>query len=279
VKTLNLRQWLWVPAFAICAVVATVVLIPLLVTFLGGLRTQGDLYTAPFSIPHALQWQNYGQILGSGSPFWREVLNSVITMVATVALLLIVACPAAFVLARMAFPGREIIFNIFLFGLLFPLTVAVLPLYLTLRQFGLLDSLWGVILPQAAFGLPFTIAILRNFFRSIPVELEDAAIVDGASPLVFFLRVLLPLARPAVSVAGIFAAVSSWNSFLLPLLVLSDQSKWTLPLGATQFEGEYSANWPLILAFLTLGMVPVILVFLAAERQIVAGLTAGAVKG
>lgn len=273
------RQWTWLPAFAVCCVVATVILIPLIATFSGGLRTNGELLTEPFSIPRTLHWENFGRVLAVGSPFWGEIINSLLTVTGTVAILLTVACPAAFVLARISFPGREVIFNFFLFGLLFPLTVAVLPLYITIRSLGLLDSLWGIILPQVAFALPTTILILRNFFRAIPIELEDAATIDGASRPVFFWRVLLPLARPAMSVVGILAVVSSWNNFLLPLLVLTDQSQWTLPLGATQFQQQYATDWASVLAFITLAMIPAILIYLLAERQIVAGLTAGAVKG
>jgi raffinose/stachyose/melibiose transport system permease protein len=269
----------WLPTFAVCVVVASIVLIPLLVTVVGGLRTNGELLNAPFSLPKALHWENYGNVLALSSPFWGEVINSLLIVLGTVAILLVTACPAAFVLARITFPGREVVFNFFLFGLLFPITVAVLPLYITIRQVGLLDSLWGVILPQAAFQLPITILILRNFFRAIPAELEDAAIIDGASKLTFFLRVLLPLARPAIAVVSILASVASWNNFLLPLLVLTDQSTWTLPLGATQFQQQFSTDWASVLAFITLAMVPAVLMYLLAERQIVAGLTAGAVKG
>ncbi len=273
------RRWAWLPAFAICFVVATIVLIPLVVTFLGGLRTNGELLDAPFSIPTTLHWENFGPILAPGAPFWTELLNSLLTVVGTLALLLFAASLAAFVLARISFPGRELVFNLFLFGLLFPLTVAVLPLYITIRSLGLLDSLWGVILPQVAFALPTTILILRNFFRAVPQELEDAAIIDGASTLGFFWRVLLPLSRPALAVVSMLAAVASWNNFLLPLLVLTEDTHWTLPLGALQFQQQYGTDWASVLAFVSLAMIPAILIYLVAERQIVAGLTAGAVKG
>ena len=176
-------------------------------------------------------------------------------------------------------PGREVIFNLFLLGLVFPVTVAALPLYISIRQLGLLDSLWGVILPQVAFGYPVTILVLRNFFRAIPQELEDAAIIDGATKFGFFLRVLLPLSRPAIAVVSVLAMVGSWNSFLLPLLVLNDQTKWTLPLAVTQFQQQFSTNWAAVLAFVTLAMIPAVFIYLLAERQIVSGLTAGAVKG
>ncbi len=273
------RRWTWLPAFVACVVVASIVLIPLLATLIGGLRTNGELLTEPFSIPKALHWENYGRVLASDSPFWPSLVNSLYVVIGTIVLLLVTASPAAFVLARMRFPGREVIYNVFLFGLLFPLTVAALPLYISIRQLGLLDNLWGVILPQVAFGLPTTILILRNFFRAIPQELEDAATIDGASRFGFFVRVLLPLSRPALAVVSVLAAVGSWNNFLLPLLVLTDQTQWTLPLAVTQFQQQFSTDWAAVLAFVTLAMIPAVFIYLLAERQIVSGLTAGAVKG
>lgn len=272
------RPGTWLPAFTVCAIVAAIVLIPLLTAAVGGLRTSGELLTQPFSIPKTLHWENLGTVLSRQSPFWGELVNSLLVVAATLAILLATASPAAFVLARISFPGRELVFNLFLFGLLFPLTVAILPLYISIRQLGLLDSLWGVILPQVAFALPTTILILRNFFRAVPHELEDAAKIDGASTLGFFLRVLLPLSRPALAVVSMLAAVASWNNFLLPLLVLTDDTHWTLPLGALQFQQQYATDWALVLAFITIAMIPAIAIYLLAERQIVAGLTAGAVK-
>jgi raffinose/stachyose/melibiose transport system permease protein len=148
-----------------------------------------------------------------------------------------------------------------------------------LRQMGLVDSLWGVILPQVAFGLPFNIMLLRAFFLSVPRDLEDAAYVDGASPLEFMLRVLLPLVRPALAAVAVLTMVTSWNNFFLPLVVLNSDNLWTLPLGVMQFQGLYVSDWAKILAYVSLALVPAIAFYLAAERQIVAGLTAGAVKG
>jgi raffinose/stachyose/melibiose transport system permease protein len=265
-------------SFLICAIVSVFVLLPIVVVVVGSLRTNGELLNAPFSWPTTLHWENYTQIIFGGL-FWQELLNSIYTMIGTVVVLLAVTCPAAFVLSRIVFRGRNVVFNVFLLGLLFPITIAVLPLYITIRQLDLLDNLWGIILPQVAFSLPITILILWNFFRAVPQELEDAAAIDGAPTLGFFWYILLPLARPAIAVVTMLAMVSSWNNFLLPLLVLNDQPNWTLPLGATQFQGQYSSDWVLVLAFLTLAMIPAIIIYLFAERQMVAGLTAGAVKG
>ena len=166
----------------------------------------------------------------------------------------------------------------FTLGLLFPLGVASVPLYLMLRQVHLLENWVGVGLPEAAFALPTTIIILRPFMAAIPAELEDAAAIDGASRLGFFWRVLLPLSRPALTTVTILAFVTSWNTYLLPLLVFNDQQNFTLPLGVATFQSQYSQDTARILAFTSLSMVPALLVFVFAERKIVGGLS-GAVKG
>lgn len=268
-----------IAGFVICAVVSFFVLIPIIVVVYDSLRTNGELLIAPFSLPSSLHWENYGKILSNTAGFWQELWNSTLATGGTAIVLLATACPASFVLARLTFPGREVVFNIFLLGLLFPLTVAILPLYLIMRQLSMLNSPWGLILPQAAFSLPLAILILRNFFRAVPRELEDAAAIDGSSLLGFFWRILLPLSRPAIAVVTVFTVITSWNSFLLPLLTLNDQSTWTLPLGVMEFRGQFGNDWVSILAFLTLAMLPAVIVYLFAERQIVAGLTAGAVRG
>jgi raffinose/stachyose/melibiose transport system permease protein len=157
--------------------------------------------------------------------------------------------------------------------------VAILPLYIQLRNMGMLDTLTGVFLPQAAFSLPTNILILRSFFRSIPAELEDAAYIDGCSTAGFFWRIMLPLARPALATVAVLVMVASWNNFLLPLLVLNDQSLWTLPMGVMKFSGEHGIDWSAILAFVSLALIPPLIFYILAQKQLVAGLTSGAVKG
>jgi raffinose/stachyose/melibiose transport system permease protein len=272
------KVFLLVPRYLVCVIVALFVLIPVLVALIGGFKSNGELLSQPFALPATWHFENYFGIL-IASAFWQGFWNSLVTMLATVAILMLIACPPAFVFARIAFRGREVIFNLLLFGLLFPLTMAILPVYITLRNLQLIDSLLGLILPQVAFGLPTTILILRNFFRAIPQELEDATYIDGGSPIDFFWRILLPLARPSIAVVGMLAMVASWNNFLLPLLVLNNDQLWTLPLGIMQFQSEHSTNWPLVMAFVSLNMIPAIIFYLFSERYLIAGLTAGAVKG
>lgn len=258
--------------------VALVVLIPLVTAVLNGFKSNADLLLRPFGLPQSWQWENYTSVLQSDA-FWRQLGNSTMIMLATALGVVALASMPAFVFSRMSFRGRELLFNFFTLGLLFPIAVAILPLYITLRQASLVDSPWGIILPQVAFGLPGNILILRGFFATIPRELDEAAAIDGCSPVGFFVRVLLPLMRPALAAVAVLTMVASWNNFFLPLLVLNTEQLYTLPLGIMQFQGQFGTDWARVLAFVSLALVPTIGFYLLAERQIIAGLTAGAVKG
>jgi raffinose/stachyose/melibiose transport system permease protein len=260
------------------ALVALIVLVPLLAAAINGFKTNAEVLTRPFAPPRDWVWQNYTSVLQSAS-FWRQLSNSTLVMAATAAGVVGLASMAAFVFARMQFRGRELLFNFFTLGLLFPLAVAILPLYITLRQASLIDSLWGVILPQVAFGLPGNILLLRGFFATIPRELDEAAAIDGCSAVGYFWRILLPLMRPALAAVAVLTMVLSWNNFFLPLLVLNSEQLYTLPLGVQQFQGQFGTEWNRVLAFVSLSLIPTIGFYLLAERQIVTGLTAGAVKG
>lgn len=259
-----------------CAV-GSIVIVPLLYGILNGFKPRGEVLGSAALLPGQWIWTNYTDIIGSPD-FWREVGNSVLVAMVTVVFAVIPGALAAFVFARMSFRGRELMYLVFTLGLLFPVAVAALPLFVELRQLGLLENPLGVALPQAAFGLPLTIVILRPFFKSIPSELEDAARIDGCSTFGFLLRIVLPLSRPALATVTVLAIVTSWNAFLLPLLVFGGPDQWTLPLGVMNFSGQYVSDWSRIFAFTTLAMVPAILFYIIAERQIVAGLTAGAIK-
>ncbi len=263
--------------WAIGVIVAAFVLVPMTYALFGGFKTNGELVGSASPLPTNWITTNYAEILGS-SVFWRELLNSVIVAAITVTLVVGTSALAAFAFARMVFPGREAFYTLFTVGLLFPLAVAILPLFVLLRTLGLLGNPLGVALPQAAFAIPLTVIILRPFFRSIPVELEDAARVDGCSTFGFFWRILLPLSRPALATVSVLALVTSWNSFLLPLIVFQGADQWTLPLGVMNFSGDHTSDWARILAFTTLTMVPAVIFYLIAERHIVNGVS-GAVKG
>lgn len=264
--------------YAVLLAVTAVIVIPVVYAVLSGFRDAPQLAANPVGLPNPWVWTNYTDSLMSAS-FWVQLRNSAVVAGLSTVVVVLFAALAAFVIARREFPGRELAYTVFTLGLLFPATVAILPLLILVRDLGLLDNPLGLALPEAAFGLPLTIIILRPFFRSIPKELEDAAALDGCGPLGFFFRILLPLARPALVTVAVLAIVSSWNQFLLPLVMLSDAQNWTLPLGVTNFSTQYTTDTARIVAYTALALVPALAFYLVAERQLVGGLTAGSVKG
>lgn len=268
------RGFLYLAAFAVLGAV----IIPVVYAALSGFRDSAQLAGDPVGFPDPWVFTNYADVLTSGS-FWSQVGSSTLIALITVAIALPAASLAAFVISRFTFKGREAIYLLFTFGLLFPVAVAILPLFIVIRQLDLLNTVWGVALPQAAFALPLSIVILRPFFASIPGELEEAAILDGAGPLRFYWSVLLPLSRPVMSTIAVLTLVTSWNAFLLPVIVLTDPAGWTLPVGVTNYSTQYTTDTARVLAFTTLAMIPALIFYMVAERQIVKGLSAGAIKG
>jgi raffinose/stachyose/melibiose transport system permease protein len=264
--------------YAILFLIAGLVLIPLVATVLGGFKSLGDLRVNPFGLPAQWEWGNYWSIL-AGSRYWQLLLNSLVIAVLTVILTLAAASMAAFVFAHVRFFGSRFLLQYLMLGLMFPTAAAILPLFIKIRDLGLLDTWWGVVLPQAAFGLGMSILLLRTFFRQLPGELLDAALVDGCGYFRFFRYVTLPLSRPILATVGVIVFVHSWNAYLLPLVVLNRESIYPWPLGIMVYQGEYSTDWQLVLAFVTLTILPAIVMFIAAQKYLVAGLTAGAVKG
>ena len=220
-------------------------------------------------------------MLGSDR-FWGSLFSSSVVAAGTTVGVCVLGIMAAFVIAKYDFRGRQGLYTLFAAGLMFPLTVASLPLNLLIRSLGLHGSFAGVIIPQIAFALPTTIIILVPFLRAIPDELEEAAAIDGASRIGFFWRIMLPLSMPGLITVGVLAFIGSWNAYLLPLLIMAaggmPQNLWTLPLGVTQFATQYSQDTGAVLAYTSLSMLPALLFFIAAEKRIVGGLT-GAVKG
>jgi len=250
---------------------------PVLYMVLGGFRTNAQITVNPSGLPNPWVWQNYATVL-TGSSFWRQFSNSLIVALITAVGVTALGVMTSYVLARYSYRGRGFMYGLFAAGLMFPVAAAITPLYLLMKDLGLLDSLAGVIIPQIAFALPTTIIILVPFLRAIPREIEEAATVDGCSRLSFFWRMVIPLSLPGVVTTGILAFIGSWNSYLLPLFILNDQRDFTLPLGVQQFSSQYSTDTAMVLAFTSLSMIPAVLFFTFFERRIVGGLT-GAVKG
>ena len=257
---------------------AAVVLLPLTTTLLDGFKSLGELHDNPIGPPRVWIWSNYADIL-SGWRYWQVLGNSLAIALATVVLTLIVSSMVAFVFAHIKFFGDRFLLAYIQLGLLFPAAAAVLPVFIKVRDLGLLDSYWGVILPQAAFSLSMAVLLLRNAFKQLPSELFDAALIDGCGYIGFFRHVTLPLSGPILATVAIIAFVNSWNGYLIPLVVLNSESRYPWTLGLMAYQGQFMTSWQLVLAFITLTILPAIVMFLIAQRYIVAGLTAGAVKG
>ena len=263
--------------YVIALVTMAIIVVPLTFSVLGGFRDSQQLSAEPVGLPDPWVWDNYSTLLQSGD-FWRQVWNSTFIALLTTIVVLPAASLSAFVLARYRFRGRELVYGLFTLGLLFPVAVAILPLFIVLREVGLLSNPLGVALPQAAFGLPISIVIMRPFFQAIPQSLQDAARIDGCGPFRFYWHVMLPLSRPVLSTVAVITIVGSWNAFLLPLLVLIDPAEHTLPIGVNNISAQFSTDYSVVLAYTTLSMVPALLFYALAERQIIGGLTSGAIK-
>ena len=263
--------------YFIALLLVATMLAPVVYIILGGFRTNSQITNSPAGLPAPWVFGNYLNVL-KGGVFWQEVLNSTITAVATTIGVVVLGLMASYVLARYRFRGRGAMYTLFAAGLMFPMTVAITPLYLMIKSLGLINTLPGLILPQIAFALPVTIIILVPFLRAIPDEIEEAASIDGCSRLGFFFRMVVPLSVPGVVTVGILAFIGSWNSYLLPLFVLNNEATYTLPLGVQAFASQYSVDTAKVLAFTSLSMIPALVFFSLFERRIVGGLT-GAVKG
>ncbi|WP_421853598.1 carbohydrate ABC transporter permease [Oricola sp.] len=258
--------------------VSAVILIPISATVLGGFKTTGELRTEPFGIPENWHFEFYGEILADAQ-FYRYLWNSLFISLFTVALTLLLGAMAAYAFAQVRFFGSRFLFNYMLIGLMFPFAAAIMPLFLIVRDIGVLDTPWGVVLPQAAFGLAFSIMFFRTFFEQMPPELFEAARVDGCGYIRFFFYFTLPLSAPILATIAVFVFVQTWNNYLLPLIMLNDRDGYTWTLGVMDYRGERVAEWNRTLAFVTLTLAPAVVFFLAAQRYIVAGLTGGSVKG
>jgi len=271
------QKWGSPAVYFIALLLIAVSLGPVVFIVLGGFRSNSQITVDPAGLPHPWVFSNYSGILKSGT-FWGEFLNSTIVGAASTLGIVVLGLMVSYVIARYDFKLKGAMYSLFAAGLMFPLVVAITPVYLIVKDLGLADNLMGIAIPQIAFGLPTTVIILVPFLRAIPKEIEEASSIDGMSRLGFFFRMVIPLALPGVVTVAILAFIASWNNYILPLYVLNSQSNYTLPLGVQQFSSQYSTDTARVLAFTSLSMLPALVFFAVFQRRIVGGLT-GAVKG
>ncbi|PZF84246.1 carbohydrate ABC transporter permease [Jiangella anatolica] len=245
------------------------------------LKTNPEFFSSsPWSLPEDPQWGNYADAW-NGAQISRFFLNSLYVTVASVGVSLLFAVMAAYVLARVDFPGRSLVRLIFLSGLMMPAFLVIVPLYFLLNNLGLLGSLHGLVLVYIATQIPFSIYLLSSFFQSLPKELEEAACMDGASPTRTFFSVVLPQVSPAIASVALLNTLSIWNEFFFALVFLSDPEQQTIPVGilGLSVNAQYSANWVQLFAGLVITMIPMLVLFAFAQERIARGVSVGALKG
>lgn len=254
------------------------VVLPIAFMVLCSLKTTREIFQRPFGLPDALRWDNYAQVWGAAH-FAVYFRNSVVVTALSMALILTTGTLAAYALARYRFRGNDLVFLYFLTGIMVPIRLAVIPLFVLMRDLALLDTLWSLVFVYAASGLPSAVFILTGFLRTLPRELDEAARLDGAGEFGILRRVLLPLVRPALAIVTVYNIIPIWNDFFFPLVFIHEDRLKTLPLGLTVFFGEYQTDWALLFAGLTLTAAPVLVFYVLLSQQFIKGLTAGAVKG
>ncbi|TDC26679.1 carbohydrate ABC transporter permease [Streptomyces sp. 8K308] len=259
---------------------ALVTLFPFVWLVRSALMEDGQIFTAPPEwLPDPFAWGNFTGAL-TARPFGRYFLNTLTIEAVVVPGVLLVGALSAFTFARLRWRGRNVVFAVLLSGLMLPYTVTLVPTFIGWQQLGLVNTYVPLTLPAwLGAGQIGSIFLMRQFFLSIPRELDDAAYMDGARPLTVFWRIVLPLSKPVLIVVGVFTFIGVWNDFLNPLIYLADSNRYTLALGLAAFQGVYTAQWGYLMAASTVVIAPVIAMFFLAQRQILEGITLTGLKG
>ncbi len=273
------QSTIWVRPFYYLVVftVATISLYPILLMILSSFKKSVDIYKDPLGLPTSFSLDTYRTLL-SKIPFTTYFMNSMFVSILSVVLIVVVCSLASFYIARFKFSWNHGLFFIFLLGLMIPIKLGIVPLFILMRDLGLINSLWSLVLMNTATGIPLSMLILTGFFKTMPYELEEAARIDGAGNLKILWHVVLPLMRPALGTVVIINFIAAWNDFFFPLIFITEKMKRTIPVGMMSLFGEHSADWGSLFAGLTLASLPMILLFFIASKQFMEGLTAGAIK-
>lgn len=275
----NFRTRRRVVANIVAIVVAVVVIFPVYWMFATALKQPGRIMSAtPQFVPWPISLENFGRALGAPE-FAVYLRNSLTVSLATVVLSMLVAVGAAFATVRFTFVGRKALLVVLVLVQMVPSSAMVIPLYLMLRQIGALDMVPGLVLTYLTFVLPFTVWNLRGFIAAIPVELEEAAMIDGCSRVQAFRRIVLPLLAPGIVATSIFAFINAWDDYLFAYVLMRSQSNYTLPVWLVSFSTAVQVDYGATIAASAIFSLPVLVFFLFVQRRLVGGLTSGAVKG
>ena len=254
---------------------AVVMFFPFAWTVVTSLSDDAGLSATPQLIPQDPSLSAY-QVLFAETPFARVVLNSLGLAVATTACQLLTSALAAYVFSRMPFPGRGIVFGVYLATMMIPIQVLIVPLFVQMRDLGLVDTYLGVLLPGVASA--FGVFLLRQAMNAVPRELDEAATIDGAGHLRVFARIILPLVGPALATLAVFSFMSSWNAFLWPLIILRDETLQTLPLALAGLQGQYTTQWDVVMAGSVVSILPMLALYLFAQKYVIQGVATSGIK-
>lgn len=263
--------------YFILLITSGLVLYPIFLIFISSLKTSTEFMGNPIGLPSDITFENY-KMAWEKANFGQFAINSVIVTGVSVLGIVLLGAMAAYSFRR-KFRGHQLFFNFFLLGLMIPTQATIITLFIFLKQIHLLNSLTGLIFYYMAHFLPLSIFIFAGFFRTIPKELEEAAMLDGCSQFMTFWKVILPISKPVISTVVILTGMAVWNDFLMPLILIMDKEKYTLGVGLLRLKGEFSVNWPNFFAAMSMLITPIIILFLFLQKHFINGLTSGSVKG
>lgn len=251
---------------------------PVLWMIFGSLKSGSEFYTNIWGLPAVPAWSNYIEAW-TKAELGTKFINSVIATLGTLILVIPLTCVAAYAFAKVKFPGRRFLYYLFLLGMMIPQGVTAIPVFSVVIQMGLLNTRLSLILVYAAQALGFGIFLMHAFFKSLPKELEEAALIDGCTPIGAFFKVILPLVRPGIATQVVFSGMNAWNEYFMASILIRKEGLETLPLGLVNFTGRYATNYPQLFAALTIATLPIVILYIMGQKQFISGMTAGAIKG
>lgn len=279
IRRLNRKPRTFTPiTYIVMTIVVVMTIYPIIWMVFGALKSQGEFYTNIWGWPHIFTWSNFSAAWDQAQ-LGRKFLNSIIATTGTLVLVIPLCSMAGYAFAKVRFPGKRWIYYFILLGIMIPFGVTAIPVLTVTLELHLFNTMQGLILVYAAQSLPFGTFLMYVFFESIPNELEEAALTDGCSRFGALVRVVLPLAIPGVATLLIFIGTSTWNEYFMASVLIHQNNLETLPLGLVVFVTAHTTDYPELFAALTIVTAPMVVVFLAAQRQFISGLTSGAVKG
>ncbi len=268
----------WVVASVLAVFYLVVSSLPFIFMVLNSFKEKFEMLTkGVFSLPDSLNFANYKEVLTGG--FGRYFMNSVIVLTISLLLLLFIAACASYPLARFKFKLASPIYAGIVACMSIPVHITLIPVFKMSKAMGIYDSIWALIGPYVAFAVPISVFILTSFMKEIPREIEESAEIDGCGKIQMFFSIILPLAKPGLATLAIYNGVNMWNEFSFAYTLTQSSENRTLPLAIWEFQGQYSMNTPMIMAVLTLTLLPMIIMFIIFQDKLVKGMTAGAVKG